>query len=136
MSLADQSARGGNTLAGADGFAHARQLVERGLRELECAVVRRDQAAVDLHEQRFELVRQIAHRHEARHARAALERMQRALERGETVDAGAVLVPLGERALRGVDEFDGFVGEDAGDVGVEIRETSSPTSAAPAGAGC
>ena len=34
----------------------------------------------------------------------------------------AVLVPLRERALRGVDELDGLVGEDAGDVLVEIRD--------------
>ena len=59
---------------------------------------------------------------EARHARAALERVQRTLERGQTVDAAAVLVPLRQRALRGVDELDGLVGEDAGDVLVEVRE--------------
>ena len=58
----------------------------------------------------------------ARHARAALERVQRALERREAVDAAAILVPLRQRALRGVDELDRFVGEDAGDVLVEIRD--------------
>ncbi len=40
----------------------------------------------------------------------------------EAIDAAAVLVPLRQRALRCVDEFDRLIGEDAGDVGVEVRE--------------
>ena len=68
------------------------------------------------------VVRQVAHGHEAGHARATLERVQGTLQRVEAVDAGAVLVPLRERVLRSVDELDGLVGEDAGDVLVEIRE--------------
>ena len=63
---------------------------------------------------------QVAHRSEARHARAALERVQRTLERRQTIDAAAILVPLCQRTLRRVDELDGFVGEDAGDVLVEV----------------
>ena len=122
MNFRDEAARGGNTLARTHGFAHARQFVERGLREAERAVVGGDDAAVDLHEQGFQFVAQIAHGHQARHARAALERVQRTLQRVEAIDAGAVLVPLRERALRLFDELDGLIGEDAGDVRVEIRE--------------
>ena len=64
---------------------------------------------------------EIAHRYEARHTGAALERVQRTLQRIEAVDAAAVLIPLRERALRLFDELDRFIGEDAGDVLIEIR---------------
>ena len=122
MNFRDEAVGGGNTLARAHRFAHARQFVERRLREAERAVVGGDDAAVDLHEQGFEFMAQIAHGHEARHACAALERVQRTLQRVEAIDAAAVLVPLRERALRLFDELDRFIGEDAGDVRVEIRE--------------
>ena len=111
----------GHAFAGADGFAHASQLIERCLREAECAVVGRHDTAVDLHEQRFQLVAQIAHRNQACHARAALERVQRALQRDQSINAAAVFVPLGKRTLRLVDEFYGLISEDAGDFLVEVR---------------
>ena len=117
----DEAVGRGHAFAGANGFAHASQLIERCLREAERAVVGRHDAAVDLHEQRFELMAQIAHGNEPRHARAALERVQRAFQRDQAVDAAAVFVPLGERALRLVDEFHGFISKDAGDFLVEVR---------------
>ena len=122
MNFRDEAVGGGNTLARIHRFAHARQFVERGLSEAERAVVGGDHTAVDLHEQGFQFMAQIAHGYEARHAGAALERVQRTLQRVEAIDTGAVLIPLRERALRLFDELDGFIGEDTGNVRVEIRE--------------
>ena len=102
--------------------ADAREFVERRLRKTEGAVIGFHDAAVDLHEQRFDFVGQVAHRDQAGHACTALERVQRTLQRDETVDAAAIFIPLGERALRLLDELDRFVGEIAGDLRIEIRE--------------
>ncbi len=121
MNSGDETVSRGHAFAGANGFAHASQLIERCLREAERAVVGRHDTAVDLHEQRFELVAQIAHGNEACHARAALERVQRAFQRDQSIDAAAVFVPLGERTLRLIDEFHGLISKDAGDFLVEVR---------------
>ena len=122
MNLCDEGVGCRNTLARTHRFAHAREFVERSLRKAERAVVGRNDPAVDLHEQGFQFMAQVTHGYEARHAGAALERVQRSLQRVEAIDTAAVLIPLRERALRLFDELDRFIGEDTGDVRVEIRD--------------
>ena len=122
MNSGDERIRGRHAFARAHRFAHACELVERGLCEAERAVVGRDDLAVDQHEQGFEFVAQVAHGHEASHAGAAFECVQRTLQRVEAIDTAAVLVPLRQCALRLLDELDGFVRENAGDVLIEVRD--------------
>jgi hypothetical protein len=121
MNLRDQAARGGHALAGAHRLAHARQFVERTLRQREGAIV----GAMTPLSICMKSVSSSCDRSpmgSARHARAALERVQRTLERRETIDTAAVLVPLRQSTLRGVDQLDGLVGEDAGNVLVEVGD--------------
>ena len=59
-----------------------------------------DHAAVDRNHQSFELVAQIAHGGDARHARTALQGVQRALQFGDGLLVLAIVIPGGERQSR------------------------------------
>jgi hypothetical protein len=78
----DEVARDRHGPAGADVVAHARELVEARLRDLEAAVVEPRRIVAELDQKRLELVAQVAHGRDARHARAALQRVQHALQLG------------------------------------------------------
>jgi hypothetical protein len=95
----DETTCGRNTLATAHRLAHARQFIQRRLRQRECAIVGRNRAAVDLHEESLEFVGQVTHGNEAGHACAALECVQWTLERRQAIDTAAIFVPLRQRTL-------------------------------------
>ena len=80
------------------------------------AVVCRDHSVIDLQDERLEFMAEIAHRRDARHAGAALERVQRPLQFGDMLLIGALLVPGVERRVRGFEEFRGLLAEDGGDL--------------------
>ena len=69
-----------NATAVGNQLTHAGQLVEARLHGFKQGLVRGYRAVVDLHDQGFQLMAQVAHRHDARHAGAALQGMQRALQ--------------------------------------------------------
>jgi hypothetical protein len=77
--LSDQRLGTGGQRALAHLVAHARQFIEAGLHDGVRMIVARHRAAVDLNHQSLEFMTQIAHGADARHAGAALQRMQLAL---------------------------------------------------------
>ena len=65
-------------------------------------------------------MREIAHRDHARHACAALERVQRALQRRDMRAVGAIGGEGRQRALGVLDQLAGFLRENAGDFGIIV----------------
>ncbi len=79
----DQVARRRQALARVGHFAHAVQFVERALQHVEGRSIARRRARFDRGEERFDFVAQVTHGADARHAGAALERVQQSLELGD-----------------------------------------------------
>jgi hypothetical protein len=71
----DHLTRGRNAAAVGDRLTHASQLVQARLDDIKHGVVGGDGAVVDLHDERFQLVAEVAHPGDARHAGATLQRM-------------------------------------------------------------
>ncbi len=103
-----------------DCLAHPCQLIQARLDGIEHGIVGGDGAVVDRQDERFQLVTQISHGRDAGHARSALERVQRPLQRRTVLRARAVATPIRERVLRGIDELQRFLAEDGGDFGIEV----------------
>ena len=120
LNTRDHGARRRCGAAVGDQLAHARELIEARLDDIEHGLVRADGAVVDLHHERFQLVAQVAHGRDARHPGAALERVQRSLEGRAVLGAAGVRAPGGERLLRGVNELRGLFGKDGRNLGVEV----------------
>ena len=82
--------------------------------------VRMDRADLDRLQQRFDLVAHVAHRADAGHACAALQRVQQALQFRDLAAVRAVATPTRERGFALLEQFGGFLAENRGDVGVEL----------------
>ena len=119
-SCANSASGGGRQRACAHHIAHARQFIETGLHDGVRVVVGRHGARVDLDDQRFQLVAQVAHRLDARHARAALERVQLALQFRDPLLVAPVVIPGGQRDLRGLEQLGGLLAVDVGDLVIEF----------------
>ncbi len=106
--------------AGRHQFTHARQFVESLLRHHPGRVVVQRVTEFQLHQQRLEFVRQVAHGGDARHARAALEGVQRPLERRHMIGIAGIVVPGLHRRLCRLQQLGGLFTEDGRHFHVEI----------------
>ena len=77
-------------------------------------------AAVDLNDQALELMAQIAHGRDARHARAALEGVQLALQLGDSLLVLAIAIPGGERGLSRLEQLGRLLAVDIRDLVIEL----------------
>ncbi len=118
--LRNQVARIARQRAGADQIAHAREFIQAGLHDRVSMVVARDRAAVDLQHQGLELVTQVAHGGNARHSRAALQRVQLTLQLGDRLLVLAVLVPNRQRALSRFQQLGRLLAVDIRDFVIEF----------------
>ncbi len=118
--LLQQGPRGRGQYPGAHQIAHARELVEACLHHRMRMVVPHYHAAVDRNHQRLELVAQIAHGGDTRHAGAALQRVQRALQLGDGLLVLAIVIPGGERQLGSLDQLGRLLAVDIGDLVIEL----------------
>ena len=96
-------------LACRDVVAHAMQFVDALLQELVDARRHVDSTVVDADEQRLELVAQVPHGGNARHARTALQRVQVTLQLLEVLARPALAAPGGERPVGRLEELGGFL---------------------------
>ena len=121
--------------AGVDGVAHLLQLVESALHEVERRRRRPAAPLGDARQQRLERVAQVAHRQDAGHARAALQRVQEALQHGD----GGLILALPHVLQRGfgvVENLRGFLGEDRGDLRIEGARFAAARRRRRGAAGC
>ena len=116
----DHGARRRNTAAVGNHLTHAGQLVEARLHDIKQGLIRRDRTVVDLHDQGFQLVAQVAHRHDARHAGAAFQRVQWPLQSRTVLGATRLRAPVAQGLLGRFDELRGLFGEDRCDFGIEV----------------
>ena len=119
LEAGDQGARRRRVLALGDAVAHARELVDARLQRGERAIVRLDQAELDVADRGLELVAQVAHRAHAGHARTALQRVQRPLQRIERGRVVARSGPAVQGRLDRLEQLGGLLGEDRRDLRVE-----------------
>ena len=101
--------------------AHAVQPVEARLQGVEHFLRGGHLPGFDQAHQRLELVAQVAHRADARHASAALERVYDALQLEYERIVAAILDPRGQGVVRRLQQLRGFLGEDRRDVRIEVR---------------
>ena len=114
-------ARCGETAAHRNRFAHARKLIEARLQNFKCRERRRHDALIDLHDERLKLVGKIPHKLNARHARTALQGVQRPLQRRTQLGVGRIRTPGRKRALSGFQKLGRLFGKDAGNLRIELR---------------
>ena len=107
-------------LAGVGHLAHPVQLVERTLQHVKCSRIGRRHARFDRGQERFDLVTQVAHGADARHAGTALERVQQSLELGDLRVVRSIGPPASERRLGLFEQLGRFLAEDRRDVRVEV----------------
>ena len=115
----------GRRFPGQGGRAAAHQAVLHLLQLLQVAVQRRQRlggkrpaSLGDLLDARLHVVRNRAHRHDAGHARTALERVQRALDFAQRVLVRGVGLPGGQRGLDDLEQLAGLGGEDLHQFGI------------------
>src|SRR6185369_9911929 len=116
----DQLVRRLAALAAIDDVAHAMQLVEARLQRVEYFGRRGNIARFHALHERLQLMAQIAHRANARHACAALERVHDTLELEHQRVVAAILFPRRQRVIGGLEQLGRFFAEDRCDFGVEI----------------
>jgi len=104
--------------ASVDRVTHQLQAIEPALHEIDGGGDRLALAAGDAREQRLDGVREIAHGHDPGHARAALQRVQVALQRH---DGGrvAVLTYGLQRGLGLIENLGSFLRENSRNLGIE-----------------
>ncbi len=109
-----------DTAAVCNSLSHASQLIEARLDQIKHRVVGGNGPHVDREHERFQLVAEVAHGRNARHAGATLERVQRPLQRRPIVGTRGVRTPIRQRLLGRVDEFERFLSEDRRDFGIVV----------------
>ena len=118
----DRCARRRQSPARSNRFTHARELINARLQNVERCRRRRDSALIDLQDEALELVAQVAHRLNAGHAGAALQSVQRTLQRPAQLGAVRIRAPSGDRGLGAIEKLDCLLGEDARDLGIKLRD--------------
>ena len=109
-------------LTGRQQIAHTRELIDGRLHDAMSGVIPRHQPLLDLGDQGFHLMGQVAHSADAGHARPALERMQGPLERRQVGHCATVTGrQLRHGRLRGFQQFAGFVTEHRSDLTVVLH---------------
>ncbi len=103
-----------------DRLSHASQLIEARLDQIEHRVVGGNGPHVDREHERFQLMAEVAHGRNARHAGAALECVQRPLQGRPVVGTRGIRTPIRQRLFGRVDELERFLSEDGRDFRIVV----------------
>ena len=107
--------------AGDDCIAHMMQFVDAQLQQLIDLDGTRNAAVIESDQQCLEFVAEIAHRRDARHACAALQRMQVALELFDVLAIVFVLGPVHQSLVSRLQQFGSFFGKNCGNLCIVFR---------------
>ena len=120
--LGDKPGRQGDRTALADARDHAVQAIEAAFEHDHAGVVEFLAAFGHGLEQRFHGVAEVADGEDAGHARAALERVQVALQAGDQFAVAGVLAQVGQQAIGMIEDVVAFLEEDVEQFDVEVGD--------------